>query len=138
MKHWTSMLVCFSLLGLTAGCSDRDSGKTFEFPDFDINIKTDPDPLKVGKDADIRISIIDSAEGHAARSGCNVKFRQYMPGMEMAMDDAYMDMKEINKGIYKGRSGEFSMGGDWVIEFDINCQNEIHTVPIPYHLEWPQ
>ena len=52
----------FSLLGVMAGCSDRDSGKTFEFPDFDINIQTEPETLKVGKDADIRVSIIDTLD----------------------------------------------------------------------------
>ena len=138
MKNCLTKMFLFSLLGVIAGCSDGDSGKTFEFPDFDINIQTEPETLQVGKDAAIRVSIIDSSDEHNAKSGCGVRFRQYMPGMRMDSDDIYMDMKESKKGIYQGRSGEFSMGGDWVIEFDIKCENETHTVPIPYHLEWPE
>jgi YtkA-like len=138
MRNWHTNIVLLTLLGMITGCSDGDSGKTFEFPDFDINIQTDPETLQVGKDADIRVSIIDTSEEHAAKSGCGVKFRQYMPGMQMDNDDIYIDMKEAENGVYQGRSGEFSMGGDWVIEFDIKCQDETHTVPIPYHLEWPE
>jgi len=58
--------------------------------------------------------------------------------MEMDQDSSYIDMKDEGKGVYKGKSGEFSMGGEWLIEFEMKCQNNTHTVQIPYHLEWPE
>jgi len=136
MRNRYVKVVLITLLGVITGCSDWDGGKTFEFPDFDFTIKTDPKPLQVGEDAEISVLLMD--EAHAVMPGCSVRFHQFMPGMEMDSDGKYMDMKEVQKGTYQGRSGEFSMGGDWVLEFDIKCQDEAHTVPIPYHLEWPE
>ena len=136
MRHGRTFAVLLTMMGVMAGCSSGDSGKTFEFPDFDFSIYTEPTPLQVGKDADIRVSIMD--ETHEAITGCGVRFRQYMPGMEMSEDHTYRDMQEVKSGVYQGRSGEFSMGGDWVLEFEVNCQDRTHTVPIPYHLDWPE
>lgn len=124
------------LVAIISACSDRDSGKTFEFPDFDLTIKTIPETLLVGEDAEISVLVTD--QEHSVIAGCTTRFRQFMPGMDMSQDHTYFNMSEVKKGIYQGRSGEFSMGGDWVIEFDINCQNNTHTVQIPYHLEWPE
>lgn len=121
---------------IITGCSERDGGKTFEFPDFDLTIKTDPKTLQVGKDAQISITITDQV--HDVIPGCSARFRQFMPGMEMILDNDYFNMQEVKQGTYKGRSGEFSMGGDWVIEFDIKCQNSAQTAQVPYHLEWPE
>lgn len=136
MKIKPSIAILVMPVVMITGCSDWDDSKTFEFPDFDFTIKTDPKPLEVGEDAQISVLLMDGE--HAAMPGCSIRFRQFMPGMEMDTDNKYLDMKEIKKGVYRGRSGEFSMGGDWVIEFDVKCQNNSHTVPIPYHLEWPE
>ena len=136
MGQKLAIAILVMLVVMITGCSDWDGGKTFEFPDFDFTIKTDPNPLQVGEDAQTSVLLMDGE--HAAIPGCTVRFHQFMPGMEMDADNTYLDMKEIKKGTYQGRSHKFSMGGDWVLEFEIKCQNDTHIVPIPYHLEWPE
>lgn len=136
MSHKFTIAILVTSGVLFGGCSKWDSGKTFEFPDFDLTVKTDPETLQVGKNAEFSILISDQEQ--VVIPGCVTRFRQFMPGMEMSSDNDYFDMREVKKGVYKGKSSEFSMGGDWVIEFDIKCQNSNQLAQVPYHLEWPE
>jgi len=58
--------------------------------------------------------------------------------MEMDQDSSYFDIKEEGKRVYKVRSGEFSMGGEWLIELEMKCQSGTHIAQVSYHLEWPE
>ncbi|HEY4731639.1 MAG TPA: hypothetical protein VIH66_00135 [Gammaproteobacteria bacterium] len=56
----------------------------------------------------------------------------------MDQDSSYFDIKEEGKRVYKVRSGEFSMGGEWLIELEMKCQSGTHIAQVSYHLEWPE
>lgn len=72
-------------------------------------------------------------------AGCATHLRQYMPGMGMALDNPFVLLIEQgNKGTYRARNAEFSMGSDWVIEFELECGDESYKQGFSYHLEWPE
>ncbi len=122
---------------LLSACSDLQPAKTATVGGYALQVKTDPAPLMVGKSAGITLSIHDGINQPA--NNCKVRFRQYMPGHEMELDDTYVLMVDQAKvGKYAAHSGEFRMGGDWVIEFDFACGKDRHTQPFDYHLEWPE
>lgn len=121
---------------LFTACSDFQPAKTAEVGGFQLQVKTDP-VLAVGKSSDVTLAIRDSINQGVA--DCNVRFRQYMPGHQMKLDDTYVVMEDQAKvGNYVGHSGEFSMGGDWVLEFTFVCGPDSYTQAIDYHLEWPE
>jgi len=119
------------------GCADFQPAKTAHIGGYELQLKTDPAPLMVGKDAAISFSIRDSINQPVA--DCKVHFRQFMPGHEMPLDAVYVKMVDEAKiGAYDARSGEFKMGGDWVLEFDFSCGADRHMQAFDFHLEWPE
>ncbi len=122
---------------LLTACSDLQPAKTASIGGYALQVKSDPAPLMVGKSAGVSISIHDGKNQPA--TDCKVRFRQYMPGHEMSLDNIFVLMiDEAKVGKYEGRSGEFSMGGDWVLEFDFTCGADHYTQSFDFHLEWPE
>ncbi len=134
-EAWLSLGISMPLLVL-GGCSEWQGAEMLEVDGYQLRIKTDPDPLQVGETARITV-LLESAAGDD-KTECGVQFRQYMPGMEMSGDDVFHPLKFMGRGRYEGRSGEFSMGGDWELEFDFTCGNDKRQVVLKRHLEWPE
>ena len=123
-----------AVLMMLAGCSR--SGQQQQVDNMTLEVITAPAPLQVGKNA--MITAILSRAGEPVND-CNVRFRQHMPGMEMTSDKTFFPMKPQGpEGAYAAQSSEFSMGGDWELEFAIECGQQTHKVVFPYHLEWPE
>jgi len=122
---------------LLTACSDLQPAKTATVSGYALQVKTDPAPLMVGQSAGITLSIHDGKNQPA--NHCKVRFRQHMPGHEMALDNTYVLMADEAKvGKYAAQSGEFRMGGGWVLEFDFVCGKDRHIQPFDYHVEWPE
>lgn len=127
------------IVGLTAGlaaCSSpwKDAPRV-EADGYTIRLHTDPDPLQVGKAAQVRVRVEKDAQ---PVKGCHLAFRQSMPGMEMDTDSAETPMTEGADGEYAGTAREFGMGGDWLIAVSFRCGNDSHTAPFNFALEWPE
>lgn len=122
-----------------AGCTGQEQSavpsKSQQAGSFFLSVDTDPRPPEVGGSAEVTATV---RQGNQPASDCRVKFRQYMPGMEMSGDKTFFDMVQKGAGAYQARSGEFSMGGDWVLEFTLDCGGKTQTVNFSYPLEWPQ
>lgn len=121
------------LIGCSGGQSD---GKVQQAGAFLLSVNTTPNPPEVGSSAEVVATIkADNQPG----SHCKVEFRQFMPEMDMSGDKTiYTMVQEGASGVYKARSGEFSMGGAWVLEFSLACDGKAQTVKFPYNLEWPE
>lgn len=120
-----------------AACADFQPAKTAHVGGYELQLKTDPTPLMVGKNAAVSFSIRDGVNQPVAN--CKVHFRQYMPGHEMPLDKVNVIMiDEAKVGDYDVRSGEFKMGGEWVLEFNFICGADHHTQSFDFHLEWPE
>ncbi len=123
-------------LFLTA-CSDLQPPKTALVGGYELQLKTNPSPLMVGKNAAVSFLIRDGLNQPVA--DCKVRFSQHMPGHEMSLDNTFVPMTDPAKvGKYDAHSGEFGMGGDWVLEVDFICGVDHHTKAFDFHLEWPE
>jgi len=122
---------------LLAGCSGKPSdGVTQQVGDFFMSVNTTPNPPEVGSDAEVVATV---KTGNQPNSNCKVDFRQFMPGMEMSGDKTvYSMVQQGTSGIFQARGGEFSMGGEWVLEFTLACDGKTQTVKFPYSLKWPE
>ena len=122
---------------LSLSACDIQPPKTASVGGYELELKTKPSPLMVGQNAAVSVLIRDGLNQPVA--DCSVRFRQHMPGHEMALDDTYVPMTDPAKvGKYAGHSGEFRMGGDWVLEVDFVCGADHYTVPFDFRLEWPE
>ena len=102
-----------------------------------MTVRTDPSPLKVGYDAAIKVRILDLEQQPV--TGCSGRYRQFMPGMEMDKDSTYVQLEETGReGEFGARSGEFSMGGDWVLEFKLDCRGKPYRQQFVYNVPWPE
>lgn len=120
-----------------AACSGGwGEAQTSAVADYTVTLRTDPAPLEVGRPAMLIVKL--RQDGKGAATGCNVSFRQYMPGMEMSGDHAVVVMQGRGKGIYGAASAEYSMGGDWRIEVMFNCDGQEGATVFDYALEWPE
>ena len=117
-------------------CSAGKNTQSHQIDGLMVSVETNPSPLQVGRNAEITASLTE--EGGAELSGCQLRFRQYMPGMEMSADNTFFTMVEEGSGRYHAQGGEYTMGGDWKIEFVVNCSGSEHTAAFPYHLKWPE
>ncbi|HHH35618.1 MAG TPA: hypothetical protein ENK48_02155 [Gammaproteobacteria bacterium] len=128
-------LVAVALVLLTlAACSDWRGGEEVRVEDYQARVLTDPDPLRVGEAAELVLLLRDMAGKDQA--GCEARFRQYMPGMEMSRDKVFVSLREASPGHYRARSGEFTMGGDWVLEFRFDCGRGERVFRLSRHLAW--
>ena len=119
---------------LIGGCSDGAQQR--EVGGITLSAVTDPAVPQVGRSALITAKL--HRDGSPV-GDCRLRMRQFMPGMEMSGDDTWHALAPAQSpGTYQATSGEFSMGGDWQIEFVLECGDAVHTVAIPYHLEWPE
>ena len=123
--------------GLLAGCSGGQSdGKTQQAGAFFMSVNTTPNPPEVGSNAEVVATI---KNGNQPSSQCKVGFRQFMPGMEMSGDaTVYAMAQQGTSGVYQARGGEFSMGGEWILEFTLECDGKTQAVKFPYNIKWPE
>ena len=129
------ILLIFIVLFLS-GCSEGEEKNAVLGP-YQMVMVSDPSPPKVGFDASFKVSLED--EGRVLPKACRPRFRHYMPGMAMSHDEDYVLMTDGKRsGEFVGRSGQFSMGGDWVVEFVLNCQGDRYSHAFNYSLEWPE
>ncbi len=136
MRREVFRAVCGALLLLLtlAACSEWRGGELVQVDGYQVRIKTDPDPLQVGGAAALTLLLRDA--GGQPASGCKVKFRQYMPGMEMSRDSLFVLLTESAAGRYEGQTAKFAMGGDWELAFQFVCQEKPHQFTLKRHLEW--
>lgn len=137
IKYPFVFFVWSGVAGVIAGCSDGPSGgATQQAGDIFMSVNTTPNPPEVGSAAEVVATI---KVGNQPSSNCTVDFRQFMPGMEMSSDKTvYSMVQQGNSGVYQARGGEFSMGGEWVVEFTLACDGKTQTVKFPYSIKWPE
>ena len=127
------LLLCLVLLG----CADHRKTWTKMKGDYVLAVRTDPEPPQIGKPA--VVTAVLHYRGHPALANCPVQFRQYMPGMTMDTDKKYYPMEQaITSGIYRAESGVFGMGGNWVLEFEVKCDEKTVTMDFPFKVAWPK
>jgi hypothetical protein len=126
-------LFIVAVLSLIAACSSRNEAQTHQVDDYFITVSSDPETFQVGRDAEITIHIEKDNESVA---GCKPRFRQYMPARQMVSDHTFHNLEPLEPGLYRGRGTEFSVGGDWELEFQFNCGDGMKTIVFPYTLQW--
>lgn len=105
---------------------------------YSMAIVTNPSPLKVGYDALLKVEL-ERDSGSGVVTGCDLRFRQYMPGMDMSLDNVTTRMQEQGvNGRYTARTGKFPMGGEWVFEYTLVCDGQIHSASVSYVVPWPE
>lgn len=114
-------------------CSGDKNGQTHQVGDYFITVTTDPAKLQVGSDAEFTAHIARDDDDVAS---CRVSFRQYMPAHQMTTDHSLHAMANLGSGLYRARGTDFSMGGDWELEFQFNCGDGTKTAVFPYQLQW--
>ncbi len=120
-------------LSLLAACSATNKAHTRQVDDYFLTVSSDPETLQVGSDAEITVHIEKDDESVA---GCKPRFRQYMPAHQMSSDHTWHNLEPLEPGLYRGRGSDFSMGGDWELEFQFNCGDGMKAIVFPYTLEW--
>lgn len=118
---------------LCAACSSDENAQTRQVDDYFLTLHSDPAKLEVGKDAEFTVNIEKDDE---AQGGCRPRFRQYMPAHPMTTDQSWEAMEPLEKGLYRARGTEFSMGGDWEVELQFNCGDGPRKVTFNYQLVW--
>jgi hypothetical protein len=118
---------------LLAACAADNNKQSRQLGDYFITVSTDPPKLEVGSAAAVTAHI---ARDDQDIERCRVSFRQYMPDHQMTTDHARHIMNDLGKGFYRAAGSEFSMGGDWEIEFQFNCGDGMKTIVFPYKLVW--
>lgn len=126
-------LLLMSAVLLCAACSSNDTAQTRQVGDYFLTLRSDPAKLEVGRDAEFTVNIEKDDETLA---GCRPRFRQYMPAHPMSTDQSWYDMEPLEKGLYRARGSEFSMGGDWEVELQFNCGDGARKVIFTYQLVW--
>ena len=127
------MLMAAMVVMLTACGGDKD--RSISLGKYEMNIKTDPSPLQVGQDAELTVRFKKTDE---ALNACHLAFRQFMPEHQMDSDHAWHEMEHLGKGLFRGRGVEFTMGGDWQLEFKLDCGGTVQLASATYNLEWPE
>lgn len=122
-------------LSFIVACSAGSKGQTRQVDDYFVTVNSDPEVLEVGSDAEITIHIERDDESVA---GCKPRFRQYMPEHQMSSDQTWHTLEPLEAGLYRGRGTEFTMGGDWELEFQFNCGDGMKALTFPYTLPWPE
>jgi hypothetical protein len=126
-------LLFMSVMVGCAACSSDDTGQMRQVDGYFLTLSSDPAKLEVGEDAEFTVNIERDDDPMAA---CHPRFRQYMPNDPMAGDHSWYGMEPLKKGLYRARSAEFSMGGDWEVELQFNCGDGPKSVTFSYQLVW--
>ena len=135
LRFVLTVLLAAAVLSICA-CS-TDAGKTAKLDDLQLTIRTDPAPPKVGYDALIQATL--TGKDQQPRNDCQLRFRQFMSGMEMDTDKSYISLKRTaDDGEFEARSAEFSMGGNWILEFELDCQGKESRRQFVYNVPWPE
>lgn len=121
------------VIAVLAACGG-DAGRELTIGKYPLTITTDPNP-EVGYDAEVTARARAADDALAA---CGLSFRQFMPEHEMSSDHTWHTLEHLDNGLFRGRSGEFSMGGDWQLEFKLDCGGDVQLASLAYHLEWPE
>lgn len=134
-SNYMTLATCLTLATLTTACSAERNAQTVQEGPYSVSVATDPSPLQVGTAAHISARV---SKNDQASADCQLRMRQFMPEHVMSDDHTWHEMDAKGKGRYTGQSGEFSMGGDWELEFELHCEQDTVAVRFPYHLEWPE
>lgn len=126
---------CWTCAALMLAACAKDGGQSVDIGNHAMKVATDPNPPQVGYDAELTVRFQKSDD---SLNGCHLAFRQYMPEHEMTADNVWHEMENLGKGLYRGRGSEFTMGGEWELEFKLNCGGNEQRVAVPYTLEWPE
>ena len=118
---------------LFAACAPDNNNQTRQIGDYYVSVSTDPAKLEIGSAAAVTAHIGKDDEGIER---CRVSFRQYMPKHQLTTDHTRHIMNDLGKGFYRADGSQFSMGGDWEMEFQFNCGDGIKTIVFPYQLLW--
>lgn len=116
-----------------AACSDHAQQRDID--GMTLRVSTDPSLPEVGRPARFAAALYRAGE---PVGNCELRLRQYMPGMEMRGDDIWYPMTAATSGAYHATSGDFSMGGDWQVAIAITCGGQTQTATFDYRLEWPE
>lgn len=126
-------LMIAGILSLAA-CAGDDA-RNLVLGKYTMAVATDPPVPQVGDDVELTARFL---KPDTALGACQVALRQYMPEHAMASDKAWHQMEHLGKGLFRGRSGEFTMGGKWELEFKLTCAGDEQRAALPYVLEWPE
>jgi len=132
----------FVFLGISltltlVSCSSGGETRSTRFNGYTLSFTTDPSPLQVGRTATID-AVLGNDDGHSLDS-CTIRYRQFMPGMQMDNDRVLKDMDPGSRsGHFHVQTAEFSMGGDWQLEFNVRCDQMSHTASFTIALAWPE
>lgn len=129
----TRTLLFMSVMVGCAACSSDDPGQTRQVDGYFLTLSSDPVKPEVGEDAEFTVNIERDDEAMAA---CRPRFRQYMPSHPMTSDRSWHSMEPLEKGLYRARGTEFSMGGAWEVELQFNCGDGRKSVIFTYQLVW--
>lgn len=125
-----TLLLCGAAL-LLSGCQPGPS-QTMDAGALKIGIRTDPHPARLG-DNTFFIFVRDE---NGKVDDASVRFRIFMPGMPMSTDDVMIPAPRKKGGVYSG-VGDFSMGGDWLVEVAVNpAEGRNVRVRFPFTIEW--
>ncbi len=127
-------IVSILALGILSACDLGQFTQSEETPEFVISVTNDPHPLTVASDAKIYATLRKDRRGV---SGCRVRFRQYMPsGGHGDKKEVWTEMQEGgSSGIYQAQSQVFSVGGEWELEFTVNCSGKDRVIVFPYYVQ---
>ena len=125
------------LILLLPACSSDHGERTVRLNGYMMTLTADPFPLSVGRGAALSAFINDG--GGRPVESCGIRFRQFMPDMQMSTDNTYIAMTaSIQPGYYQAQTANFSMGGDWQLDFIISCGPRSYTATFRYSLAWPE
>jgi len=128
-----TLLLAWAVFLCVACSTEDDKAQTRQVGDYFLTLRSDPASLEVGRDAEFTVHIEKDDE---AQGGCRPRLRQYMPAHSLATDQSWHEMEPLEKGLYRARGSEFSMGGEWEVEVQFNCGDASRSATFSYKLVW--
>lgn len=130
---WLSLLLALAV----AGCADKRQTWTHSAKGYTLAVRTSPEPLQAGKNAEI--TAVLHYQNKPQLADCPIRFRQYPRGRQPTDKDKYHDMHQaLTSGIYRGESGVFTTPEVWIVDFDIKCHDEKVNMQFPFHVKLTQ
>lgn len=123
-----SALAAALLLSACVGGPDQ----TRKADGLTVGVKTDPSPAELGEGS---FTFFVKADGQPVPDA-RVRFRMFMPGMQMSTDESWTPAEPEGKGRYAAK-GDFAMGGSWFVEVSVARGGEAPvTVRFPFDIKW--
>lgn len=126
---WLPLLLVLTM----AGCADKHQTWTQSKNGYTLAVRTTPEPLEAGKNAEI--TAVLHYQNKPQLADCPIRFRQYPRKRQPAKDDKFHKMHQaLTSGIYRGESGVFATPEVWIVDFHIKCQDEKVEMQFPFHV----